>query len=209
MGKNKKAPVIDIICILDRSGSMRPLQVEVINSFNKFVKDQLKEKGKAKLTLVLFDDKYEIIHDRIKLKDVPDLTEEVYFARGMTSLMDAVGKTITTSKAKDAMVLIQTDGYENSSHEYNQAAIKKLIKEKEDQGWDFMFLGANINAADTGAGYGLHFSKTTQFVSNKAGIKMSFASMGMSSTNYRSMKAKEFEDANDASSAINTTDKKG
>ncbi len=197
MSKKNKAPVVDIICILDRSGSMLRMQTEVINSFNEFVKDQLLEKGRARLTLVLFDDKYEVIHDRVKLKDVPELTSDVYFARGMTSLMDAVGKTLTANDAKDAMVLIQTDGNENSSQEFNQADIKKLIKEKEDKGWDFLFLGANIDAATTGAGYGLHASKTSQFASNDAGIKMSFDAMKASASGYRDMKATEFLDAQD------------
>jgi len=198
MGKKKeaKAPAVDIICILDRSGSMLGMQTEVINSFNEFVKDQLLEKGKARLTLVLFDDKYEVIHSRVKLKDVPELTDEVYFARGMTSLMDAVGKTLQSVDATDAMVLIQTDGYENSSQEFKQHDIKKLIKEKESQGWDFMFLGANIDAATTGAGYGLHSSKTSQFASNEAGIKMSFNTMKMSTATYRSAKLQEFNDSN-------------
>ncbi len=196
MGKKNKAPVIDIICILDRSGSMMSLQDEVVNSFNEFISDQRKEKGKARVTLVLFDDKYEVVYDRIKLKDVPELTREVYFARGMTSLLDAVGKTIKASDAKDAMVLIQTDGHENSSREFKKADIKALIKEKEDQGWDFLFLGANIDTVSVGSGIGIAASKTASFAANDAGVKNAYASMSKMSSEYRSMKLQDFEDKN-------------
>ncbi len=196
MGKKNKAPVIDIICILDRSGSMMSLQDEVVNSFNEFISDQRKEKGKARVTLVLFDDKYEVVYERIKLKDVPELTREVYFARGMTSLLDAVGKTIKASDAKDAMVLIQTDGHENSSREFKKADIKALIKEKEDQGWDFLFLGANIDTVSVGSGIGIAATKTASFAANDAGVKNAYASMSKMSSEYRSMKLKDFEDEN-------------
>ncbi len=196
MGKKNKAPVIDIICILDRSGSMMSLQDEVVNSFNEFISDQRKEKGKARVTLVLFDDKYEVVYDRIKLKDVPELTREVYFARGMTSLLDAVGKTIKASDAKDAMVLIQTDGHENSSREFKKADIKALIKEKEDQGWDFLFLGANIDTVSVGSGIGIAATKTASFAANDAGVKNAYTSMSKMSSEYRSMKLKDFENEN-------------
>ncbi len=183
-----KTPVIDIICILDRSGSMMGMADEVINSFNEFVQDQLKEKGKARLTLVLFDDKYEVVYEREKLKKVPELTSKTYFARGMTSLYDAIGKTLTDNTAKHAMVLIQTDGHENSSQEFNQEAVKKLIKDKEALGWDFLFLGANIDAKSTGAGFGLHATKTSQFDANAAGVKMSYDTMKASTSVYRKAK---------------------
>ncbi len=196
MGKKNKEPVVDIICILDRSGSMMGLQDEVINSFNEFIQDQRKEAGKARVTLVLFDDKYEVVYEGMKLKKVPELTSETYFARGMTSLYDAIGKTLTNVDVKDAMVLIQTDGHENSSQEFNQSRIKSLIKEKEDLGWDFIFLGANIDAASVGSSFGLHASKTSQFDASDAGIKTAYATMNATASVYRKSKLDDFQEKN-------------
>lgn len=183
---------VHIICILDRSGSMGSLATEVIGSYNEFIKTQQAEPGKAKVTLVLFDDKYEVVYDMVKLEKVPQLTEKEYFTRGMTGMFDAIGKAITSSDAKDAMVLIQTDGMENSSSEYNKESIKALIAEKEDAGWDFIFLGANIDAADAGASFGMMASKSVQYDASVDGVKDAFMSMSNSTTSYRSMKQAEF-----------------
>jgi uncharacterized protein with von Willebrand factor type A (vWA) domain len=132
----------EIICILDRSGSMRGSENEVINSFNKFIKDQKKIEGKAKVTLVLFDNEYEMPWRRIPLKDTPKLTKELYYTRGMTALNDSIGKTINDfSKKKKVIMLIQTDGFENCSREFSTDQVKKLIKKKKK--WEFVFIGSN------------------------------------------------------------------
>jgi hypothetical protein len=191
-----KSPVIDIICILDRSGSMRSLEDEVINSFNEFVNDQKQEKGKARLTLILFDDKYEVVYERVKIKKVPELTKEVYFARGMTALFDAIGKTLSSLEAENGMVLIQTDGFENASQEYKKRSVKKLVKEKEELGWDFIFLGANIDAMGVGADFGLAASKTASFTATENGIKSAFTSMSHKTSEYRLSKTQEFQSEN-------------
>jgi hypothetical protein len=191
-----KSPVIDIICILDRSGSMRSLEDEVINSFNEFVNDQKQEKGKARLTLILFDDKYEVVYERVKIKKVPELTKEVYFARGMTALFDAIGKTLSSLEAENGMVLIQTDGFENASQEYKKRSVKKLVKEKEELGWDFIFLGANIDAMGVGADFGLAASKTASFTATENGIKSAFTSMSHKTSEYRLNKTQEFQSKN-------------
>ena len=180
---------VEIICILDRSGSMGSLQTEVINSYNEFIRDQQKEKGKANVTLVLFDDKYEVVYENKNIKKVPELTSETYFARGMTGLFDAIGKAVNKSQSEDAMVLIQTDGQENSSQEWNKESIKKLIKEKEDLGWDFLFLGANIDAAAEGSSFGMMASKTMQYDASVNGVQDAFVSMSNITKSYRSSKA--------------------
>ena len=192
--KKKKQNAVHIVCILDRSGSMSSLQTEVINSFNNFLKEQQDEKGKAYLTLVLFDDKYEVVHDRVNIKDVPQLNEKVYFARGMTGLYDAIGKGVNSIKDKDVMVLIQTDGYENSSQEYTQKSIKDLISKKEDKGWDFIFLGANIDTMAEGSKMGIAASKSVSFQANSAGVEMAYMTMDASTKSYRSAKLAEWED---------------
>lgn len=175
-----------IICILDRSGSMKPLQDEVINSFNNFVEKQ-KETGKAFLTLVLFDDEYSLVFDKVKLETMKPIDESIYFARGMTSLYDAIGKTLNKYSAEDkALVLIQTDGAENSSKEFKKADIKKLIEEKEKNNWEFVFLGANIDASSEGLSIGLSSEKTVQFAASANGIRDAYASMSATSDIYKS-----------------------
>ncbi len=111
----------------------------------------------------------------------------------MTSLFDAIGKTLTSIDVKDAMVLIQTDGHENSSQEFKKEDIKKIIAEKEAIGYDFMFLGANIDAADVGIGFGLAMSKTSQFDATGAGVHDAYATMNASSTSHRMKKSAEFK----------------
>lgn len=188
-----KSNFVHIVCILDRSGSMGSLAVEVINSFNHFIQEQKAEPGKAKLTLVLFDNEIKTVYDRIKLKDVPELTSTEYYARGLTSLYDAIGTTLNRIEDDNVMVLIQTDGHENSSREYSQSDIKSLIEAKEDQGWDFTFLGANIDAADVGTGFGLSLDKTVQYAASNAGVSNAFVSMDASTKMYRNAKAEEFK----------------
>lgn len=192
--KKKKSNAVHIICVLDRSGSMSSLAVEVINSFNNFLIEQKAEKGKAFLTLVLFDDKYEVLYDRVDIQDVNPLNDKMYYARGMTGLYDAIGKAINSTEDKDAMVLIQTDGYENSSQEYNQSSIKELISKKEKLGWDFIFLGANIDTMAEGSKMGLDSSKSMSFEATDAGVMMAYNSMDMATKSYRSAKLAEWED---------------
>lgn len=167
---------VEIVCVLDRSGSMAGMVDEVIGGFNNFLDEQKKVKGKAKLTLVLFDDQYEVVHDRVKLKDVPELTRDVYFTRGMTALYDAVGKTMNNAKDKNnGIFLVQTDGHENSSHEYTNNTIKKMIKKREKKGWKFVFLGADMNAMDAGANLG--FGNTIAYGNNDVGNAAMYSSM--------------------------------
>lgn len=174
-----------IICMLDRSGSMQSLQNEVINSFNNFIEKQ-KKSGKAFLTLVLFDDEYSLILDKVKLETVKPIDESIYFARGMTALYDAIGKTLNRYPAEEkALVLIQTDGAENSSQEFKKADIKRIIEEKEKNNWEFVFLGANIDASSEGLSIGLSSDKTVQFAASANGIRDAYASMNATSNLYK------------------------
>jgi hypothetical protein len=179
---------VQIICILDRSGSMGPLTSDVIGSYNTFIEKQQKEPGEAEVTLVLFDTEYEVVYDKIDVKNVPELTKEVYFARGGTALLDAIGKAVSTCTAKDVMVLIQTDGEENSSCEYTKDMIKKLIDKKETIGWDFIFLGANIDAISAGDSFGMKGGKSVQYIANSDGMKVAFDTMSNATSSYRSSK---------------------
>jgi hypothetical protein len=180
----------EIVCILDRSGSMHSLQTEVIGSFNSFVEEQrkiLKDRSNT-LTLVLFDDKYEMVYERIPLEFVPKLTASTYFTRGMTSLFDAIGKTVNSINPdkKKVLVLIQTDGQENSSSEYKSQQIKELIKSKEKIGWEFNFIGAGPDAFEQGQQFnGIISSSNQKYTDNTArGVREGFNFMNKQSIAY-------------------------
>jgi len=184
-----KKDKVQIVCILDMSGSMRDLATEVINSFNHFISEQKKLKGKAEVTLVLFDHVIEKPYYKVKLKDVKDIDETLYKPRGMTALYDAIGLTVEEfSEHKDVVLLIQTDGEENSSKEYTQSIIKDMIKDKEQDGWDITFLGANIDAKAVGSSLGVSLLKSVQYSNSADGIHEAFACMSKMSSDYRAKK---------------------
>jgi len=179
---------MEIICILDRSASMQHLTQEVINSFNNFIKEQKKIEGKANVTLVLFDDKIETPFQRVSLKKFKKINEETYYTRGMTSLYDAIGQTLNNEIFKDkkkAIVLIQTDGQENASQEFNNESVKKLVEEKKGKGWDFLFLGANIDSFAVGSSFGLTENDTIDFAATAKGLSDSYMQMSTRTVAYR------------------------
>lgn len=173
----------EIICILDRSGSMCGLQQEVINNFNKFLKEQQSIEGDANLTLVLFDDQYEKVYDSLPLKEVPPLTEGTYFTRGMTAMNDAIGKTLNEMQRHDkAIVLIHTDGAENASKEYTQATVKTLTDKLKEK-WEFIFAAGDLDK-QVATDYGIVRSAS---VSNTMkGMDTTYANFTNTTTAYRS-----------------------
>ena len=174
------------VFILDRSGSMAGLEGDTIGGYNSLLEKQRKEVGEATVTTVLFDDQYEMIHDHAAIGKVKDITNKEYFARGMTGLLDAVGKTINHvgNRHKNAldsevpgktMVVIITDGYENASREYTLPQIKQMIeRQKEMFGWEFLFLGANIDAVSTAAGFGISADRAVTYEADSVGTRMNF-----------------------------------
>jgi len=176
--------VTHIICILDRSGSMSGMADEVITNFNHFLKEQKALEGKAKLTLVVFDDKYDMIYDEIDLKKAKPLTSRQYFARGMTRMNDAVGRTLTNKQGKKkAIVLIHTDGHENDSREYDNKDVKKLVRKLKKK-WEFIFVGAGIDAKTTNRDYG--FTHTLNANSNSQSYSNQYNLFNNATMNYRS-----------------------
>ena len=169
MNKN----LTELIFILDRSGSMGHLTDETIGGFNSLVEKQKKD-GNAFLTTVLFDNEYELLHDHLPIEQVPTLTKNEYYVRGCTALLDAVGKTMdavgqrlanTPEEERPGKVIftITTDGYENASHSYTLSRIKEMIThQREVYKWEFVFLGANIDAVETAETLGIsrHMAKT-------------------------------------------------
>jgi len=184
MKKNKS---VHIVCILDKSGSMSRLTDSVIKNFNNFIDEQRKEQGKAFLTLILFDTTYRTIYNRVDIKDVKHIDTSIYRAGGGTAMYDAVGFAIDSINDKNTLMLIQTDGQENSSRKFNKTSVMKMIQEKEDIGWDFLFMGANIDTGEEGSKMGLR-NKSVSFLANDLGIQDSFMGMGEKAKHYRYMK---------------------
>lgn len=176
----------EMVFILDRSGSMNGLEADTIGGYNSLLEKQKKEVGDATVTTVLFDDQYEMIHDHVAIGKVKDITNKEYFARGSTALLDAVGKTINHvgnghKNALDneipgkTMVVIITDGYENASREFTLPQIKQMIeRQKEKFGWEFLFLGANIDAVSTAAGFGITADRAVTYEADSVGTRMNF-----------------------------------
>ncbi len=186
MNKN----LTEIVYILDRSGSMSGLEKDTIGGYNSFLEKQKHETGEAVVTTVLFDDKYDIIHDRVDIKKIKPLTSKEYYARGMTALLDAIGKTINHigGRHKNALdsevpektiVVITTDGLENASCEFSLKKVKTMIeRQKKKYGWEFIFLGANIDAIDVAKGVGIDEDRAATYYADDVGTEINFRAIG-------------------------------
>ena len=178
MTKRKK--LMDVVFILDRSGSMRETEKDIIGGYNGYIND-FKSKN-AKITTVLFDDKYEMITKRQNVNEVPELTEKQYYVRGCTALLDAIGKSIKfieKEKTEKVMFIITTDGYENASHKYNKEQIKEMIQGHKE--WEFMYIGADIDSYSEGQSIGISSSNISNYKKNGKGISKLFKAMFVAS----------------------------
>jgi len=179
----------EMVFILDRSGSMSGLESDTIGGYNGLLEKQKKEQGEAVVTTILFDTEYSVIHDRVNIKDVNLLTDKDYQTGGCTALMDATGDTIEKithlqkhlreeDKPGKTVVCIITDGMENSSVRYRKKDIKKLISDAtEKDKWEFIFLGANIDAASEAESYGIRRDRAVEYVCDSDGTKDNFMVM--------------------------------
>lgn len=184
-----KKGLTELVFILDRSGSMAGLESDTIGGFNSMLEKQKKVEGEAVVTTVLFDDKYELLHDRIAIDGIRPLTGEQYYVRGCTALLDAVGRTIQKlinvqkntaeeRRAEKVIFVITTDGLENASREYSREQVRRMIEEEQTRyGWEFLFLGANMDAVSEGAQLGIRADRSVTYECSSAGLSDNYQAM--------------------------------
>ena len=180
-----KKGLTEMVFILDRSGSMVGLESDTSGGFNGMLNSQRQVEGEAVVTTVLFDDQYELLHDRIPLAGVAPVTNKQYYVRGCTALLDAIGRTIQkiakvqdntaeSMKAEKVIFVITTDGLENASREYRYPQIRQMIQEKQKNGWEFIFLGANMDAVAEGAKMGIGADRAATYRCDSAGVQANY-----------------------------------
>ena len=192
-----KNNITELIFILDRSGSMAGLESDTIGGFNAMIEKQKKQDGECYVSTVLFDNESEVLHDRVKLSDIPKMTDNDYTVRGCTALIDAIGGAIhhignihKYARPEDVpehtMFVITTDGQENASHRYTSEQVKKMIeRQKEKYGWEFLFIGANIDAVETAARYGISRDRAVNYNADGEGTHILYESVAKAVCNVR------------------------
>ena len=185
-----KKNLTEMVFILDRSGSMAGLEKDTIGGFNSMIERQKGEEGEALVSTVLFDNESTVIHDRIDLRKVEPLTERQYFVGGCTALIDAIGGSIhhignvhKYAREEDVpehtVFVITTDGMENASHRYSSDEVKAMVnRQKEKYGWEFLFLGANIDAVETAARFGISRDRAVNFHNDEIGVQLNYRAVG-------------------------------
>lgn len=181
-----KKNLTEIVFILDRSGSMSGLETDTIGGFNSMIEKQKKENGEALISTVLFDNVSEVIHDRVPVQKVEPMTDRDYSVRGCTALLDAIGGAIhhignvhkyarNEDVPEHTLFVITTDGMENASRRYDSETVKKMIeRQKEKYGWEFLFLGANIDAVETAKHFGIGADRAVNYHSDREGTQLNY-----------------------------------
>lgn len=168
---------MDIVFLLDRSGSMGGIEEDTIGGYNSYINSQ--KDNNAKVTTVLFDDKYEMITNRCDIKKVKPLNNKKYYVRGCTALLDAIGKTINymdQSSAKKVIFIITTDGLENASREFTRSKIKEMIEKHKS--WEFMYIGADIDSYAEGSSIGISKKNISSYRKDQKGVSKLFNTLG-------------------------------
>ena len=184
-----KKGLTEIVFILDRSGSMAGLEADTIGGFNGLIKKQRKESGEALVSTVLFDDVCEVLHDRVPMEQVEELAADTYFVRGCTALLDAVGGAIhhignihkyarDEDRPEKTLFIITTDGMENASHRYTYDKVKQMVeRQKAKYGWEFLFLGANMDAIAAASDIGICADRAVTYQSDQQGTALNYEVM--------------------------------
>ena len=187
----------ELVFILDRSGSMAGLERDTIGGFNAMIEKQKREEGQTVVSTVLFESETQVIHDRLPLERIPPMTEEDYTVGGTTALLDAVGKAIhhignvhkyarVEDRPDRTLFVITTDGYENSSRQYDYTRVRQMIEwQKEKYGWEFLFLGANIDAAKEAGRLGIAAERAANYHADPTGTTLSFEAVAEAVTAVR------------------------
>ena len=195
-----KKGMTEMVFVIDRSGSMTGLESDTIGGFNSTIKKQKEEEGEAKVTTILFDNRYEVLHDRFDLNQIGEMTEHEYYTRGTTALLDALGRAIRKTvnvqrhlpeeeRAENVVFVVITDGYENASREYSYKDIRRMVKlEQEKYGWEFLFLGANIDAVAEGGRMGFRSDRSVRYMHDGVGTGLVYDSVNNAVTNLRTKK---------------------
>ena len=196
-----KMGLTELVFILDKSGSMGGMETDTIGGYNTMLKKQQTVDGECHITTVLFDNNYELLHDRIDIKAVSPITEKEYQVGGSTALLDAIGRTIhkignaqnhtaDDYRAEKVMFIIITDGEENSSREYSSEKVKAQIeRQKTKYGWEFIFLGANIDAVETAGWFGISADRAQNYHADSEGIELNFRVMSEAVATFRECSA--------------------
>ena len=181
MENNNKNDMTELVFILDRSGSMAGLESDTVGGFNALIEKQKKQAGKCVVSTVLFDDESEVLHDRVDLEQIRPMTENEYFVRGCTALIDAIGGAIRHignvhkyARPEDVpahtLFVITTDGIENASRRYSSDQVKRMVeRQKERYGWEFLFIGANIDSVETAGRYGIRADRAVNYHADRQG----------------------------------------
>lgn len=194
-----KKGLTEMVFILDRSGSMGGLEKDTIGGFNSLIEKQKNEEGEALVSTVLFDNHQEVLHDRVPLKEIGEMTRKEYYVRGCTALLDAIGGAIhhignvhkyarEDDVPEKTIFVITTDGLENASRRYSYSDVKRMIKRQEEKhGWEFLFLGANIDVAKESDRLGIRPERAVRYVNDSAGIELNYEAVGCAVSALRSM----------------------
>ena len=180
-----KKDLTEMVFILDKSGSMAGLESDTVGGFNSMIKKQQKQDGEAFVTTILFSSSSEMVHDRVSLTEIKPMTEHDYTVGGCTALIDAIGDAIVhisnihkyarpIDVPEHTIFVIMTDGYENASHKFSSHTVKKLIEQKKHIGWEFLFLGANIDAVETAKHFGIARERAATFRNDSEGQQLNY-----------------------------------
>jgi uncharacterized protein YegL len=192
-----KSGSTELVFILDRSGSMSGLEADTIGGFNAMLGKQKAIEGDCRVTTALFNTGFELLHDRIDLRAISPITTREYFVGGSTALLDAIGRTIhkignaqkntaAEFRAEKVIFVIITDGEENASREYSAGHVKQMIeRQTQVYGWEFVFLGANMDAIETAGCFGIHAKRAQAYHADSQGVKLNFDSMSDALTSFR------------------------